>query len=163
MAYIVTICISHPSPVSAWCFLSSWPCKIQLDRVSALWVNFFCLIWSCHFLARRVGIKGLVVVDNGVWDWANPEHLIDFTSFCIQRTPWIWPDRAAGWHLRLPEFADIFVSTFAGCGDIFCLLPPWAWYCLLVRSPWTCEMQLDRASALWMSSTDFVAFGNAIF
>ena len=75
--YVVTICFSHPSPISAWRFPWSRPSEMRLDRASALWMNSasFCYIWRWHFLVRRVGIKALVVVGNEAWDWANPEYL----------------------------------------------------------------------------------------
>ena len=127
--FSVAICFSNPSPVSAWRFLSSRSSEIQLDRASALWMNFasFYLIWPCHFLVRRVEIKALVVVvvvvvvGNEAWEWASPEYVIDFISCCFQRSQRERPDRATGWYLRLPSTV-VSVRTFAGYGDFF--FPP---------------------------------------
>ena len=128
----------------------------------------FCCIWQCNFLVWRVEIKVLVVVGNEAWNWANPEYLIDFIFRCVQISHFKWPDRPAGRHLRFAGFADIFVRTFAGCGDIICFLLPPTWcflllllLLLLLRSPWPSKMELDRVSALWMNLASFVAFDNA--
>ena len=129
---VETSFVLYPLQPNSFFSVLPWPNQMQLDRASALWMNFaFILFEHANFQVRGVETKVLVMAGSEAWGHTNPEYLIDFffccCCCCFQKSLWQWPDRTTARHLRLPGFTDTIVRTFADSRDVFCFLSSQAW------------------------------------